>query len=147
MTVESLVFIGNRSVTVWSFVLGNWYTSTFPLTGERHRCNWSRPRRLHRGPRPDHPQPPVLTLHSPGPVRRLRFQRLASSSQLGRFNSFKGTQLPPFFQCCSHACEFLFKHAWQPHQKHFDFVCRYLLERKKSHFWRQDSSERRQGVG
>lgn len=56
-------------------------------------------------------------------------------SHLGSFNSFKGTQFPPFFQRCSHACEFLLKHAWQSHQKHFYFIRRYLLNKKKSYYW------------
>lgn len=119
----------------------------FPLTRECHRCNQSQalmaPQRSCAGPAPN-----LLGSHCTALAgfRQFHFQRFCCGSHLGSFNSFKGTQLPPFFQRCSHTCEFLFKHAWQPHQKHFDFICRYLLERKKSFFWKRNSSYRRQGV-
>lgn len=108
------------------FSLRNWYTNTFPLTRERHRWNSSQALLAPRRSRAGRPSPPALTLHSPGRVRWVSFPEIPCSSQLGSFNSFKGTQLPSLFQCCSHTCEFLLEHAWQPHQKHFDFVGGYL---------------------
>lgn len=82
---------------------------------------------------PGQPQPPALTAQPrTGAAASFPDMCQVCFSELGSFNSFKGTQLPSFLQRCSHACEFLFKHARQPHQKHFNFICRYLLEKKKS---------------
>lgn len=94
------------------------------------------PHRSHAG----RPQPPCSYTVQPW----LASDGFASSfpgRQLGRFNSFKGTQLPSLLQRCSHASEFLFEHPWQPHQKHFNFTGRYLLGRQRCQFWESSPTE------
>lgn len=61
--------------------------------------------------------------------------------QLGRFDSFKGTQLPSLLERRSHTSEFLFEHPWQPHQEHFNFIGGYLLGRQRSQFLESSPTE------
>lgn len=72
-----VVFIGNRSVTVWSFVcsreLVHNYISTHKRTPQMElvRLCW-----LHRGPCRTNPELPALTLHSPGRVQAVSFPEI-----------------------------------------------------------------------
>lgn len=107
--------------------LRNWYTITFPQMSLNKALV-----ALHRSPA-GRPQPSCSSTVQSWPALD-GFVSGFPGHWLGRFNSFKGTQLPSLFQRCSHASEFLFEHAWQPHQKHLNFVGRYLWGRKRSQF-------------
>lgn len=98
----------------------------------------------HRSPA-GRPQPSYSSTVQPWPASD-SFVSSFPGHQLGRFYSFEGTQLPSLFQCCSHTSEFLFEHSRQPHQKHLNFIGRYLLGRKRSQFGERSPLKTRNGI-